>query len=94
MLAKAADVSFPFKLSNDPKFAEKLKDIVGLYVQQPCLVRQNHPLDSQWLRHGRDHATIWQSQIGRWRNTRSSSRSMKKAKPLLRRVAVADYASS
>jgi hypothetical protein len=25
-----------FKLSNDPKFAEKLKDIVGLYVDPPA----------------------------------------------------------
>jgi hypothetical protein len=25
-----------FKLSNDPKFAEKLKDVVGLYVDQPA----------------------------------------------------------
>jgi hypothetical protein len=26
----------PFKLSNDPKFAEKLKNIVGLYVDPPA----------------------------------------------------------
>ena len=25
-----------FKLSNDPKFAKKLKDIVGLYVDSPA----------------------------------------------------------
>jgi hypothetical protein len=25
-----------FKLSDDPKFAEKLKDIVGLYVDSPA----------------------------------------------------------
>jgi hypothetical protein len=25
-----------FKLSNDPKFAERLKDIVGLYVDPPA----------------------------------------------------------
>jgi hypothetical protein len=25
-----------FRLSNDPKFAEKLKDIVGLYVDPPA----------------------------------------------------------
>jgi hypothetical protein len=25
-----------FKLSNDPKFAEKLKDVVGLYVDPPA----------------------------------------------------------
>ena len=25
-----------FKLSSDPKFAEKLKDIVGLYVDPPA----------------------------------------------------------
>jgi hypothetical protein len=26
-----------FKLSNDPKFAEKLKDVVGLYVDPPAM---------------------------------------------------------
>ena len=25
-----------FKLSNDPKFADKLKDVVGLYVDPPA----------------------------------------------------------
>jgi hypothetical protein len=25
-----------FKLSNDPKFVEKVRDIVGLYVNRPC----------------------------------------------------------
>ena len=25
-----------FKLSNDPKFAEKLKDVVGLYIDPPA----------------------------------------------------------
>ena len=26
----------PFKISNDPKFADKLKDVVGLYVDPPA----------------------------------------------------------
>ena len=29
-------LSRPFKLSNDPKFAEKLKEVVGLYVNPPA----------------------------------------------------------
>jgi hypothetical protein len=29
-----------FKLSNDPKFAEKLKDVVGLYVDPPAVLAQ------------------------------------------------------
>ena len=33
-----------FKLSNDPKFAAKVRDIVGLYVDPPAHAVGNHPI--------------------------------------------------
>src|SRR6202165_4842622 len=43
-----------FKLSNDPKFAEKLKDVVGLYVDPPALAR--HP---RWTFHFTPTSASW-----------------------------------
>ena len=34
-MASSPHLTRPFKLSNDPKFAEKVVDIVGLYLNPP-----------------------------------------------------------
>jgi transposase len=43
-----------FKLSNDPNFAAKLRDVVGLYIDPPAHAAHKHPKVIEWLgRHPR-----------------------------------------
>ena len=74
-----------FKHSNDPLFIEKVRDIVGLYLEPPeaslktpaiprWLIRHDRALvrgtDRKWVPRGKHRSTVaWKSAIKRWLDT-------------------------